>query len=494
MAANMNTVAETNDLRRDENRSELGAPRLTLAPSRGQELTGLLGELAKLYLLNVNGTSLMTTRAAMEIKLIAVMLTINFIFDLVVWTSLWNMVFYTGKWVLGPRSVLAFFCGFLFAAIIFVYERQFMTADTYRRFSKVWAPVSIRIAIIAIAAAITTQPFEVMIFSGPVERRIHEESVRVEALSRLRALEDAVVKTRGDTGLEGTIAAKTLEEAKNDLQKARDATTEFATDAQQARSDQRNAESSIRSAQQQAARARTRGQAIAANRRLVAARERFENARSAGDRADAQAAESKKTEGLREKDVAAAQGVIRGTEELAEKDVKRLQDWITQIRNAKPGARIVENRQETPRWEYEDQDYDFFQRLGVINDLYYGRPARWLGINPEERVKLSKAYSLSEVDLNDALNRERMHADAKTFQYSYWAVIGIAAVIPLLLLALKGLLPVDLKRYYSTEAQKAAGNYEALRFSVSQVLSARFEDNSPSSNGNYLAHRGNTTD
>src|SRR5262249_5612917 len=110
MAANRNIVVESNNLTADGSLPEQGPPRLALAPARGQELTGILGELAKFYLLNVNGTSLLTTRAAMEIKLIAVMLTINFIFDLVVWTSLWNMVFYTGKWTLGPRSVLAFFC------------------------------------------------------------------------------------------------------------------------------------------------------------------------------------------------------------------------------------------------------------------------------------------------------------------------------------------------------------------------------------------------
>lgn len=488
MAANRNTVVGPNNLTADGSLPEQGPPRLALAPARGQELTGILGELAKVYLLNVNGTSLLTTRAAMEMKLIAVMLTINFIFDLVVWTSLWNMVFYTGKWVLGPRSLLAFFCGLLFAAIIFVYERQFMTADTYRRWRKVWAPVMIRIAIIGVAAAITTQPFEVMIFSGPVERRIHEESVRVEALSRLHALEDASRKSRA-SGLQGTAVALTLEEAKAARDKARDETTKFKIEAQEARTDQRNAEAAIRSAQQQLARARTRGQSIGASRRLAAARERFENARSAGDRAEAQAKESEKTEELREQDVGAAQGAVEGEEKLNEKEVKRLQDWIAQIRNTKPGVKVIENREESPKWEYEDQDYDFFQRLGVINDLYYGRPARWLGINPQERTRLSQAYSLSEADINDPLTREREEADAKTFKYSYWAVIGVAAVIPLLLLALKGLLPIDLKRYYSTEAQQAAGNYEALRFSASQVVTARFEENTQS-NGNHAVQRG----
>src|SRR5687767_5621604 len=107
-------------------------PRLALAPARGQALTGLLGGLARLYMLDVNGTSLLTRCAAVEMKLIAVMLTINFLFDLVVWWLLWNMVFSSGQGagLLGTigAAAAAFFCAFLFAAIIFVYERQFMTA------------------------------------------------------------------------------------------------------------------------------------------------------------------------------------------------------------------------------------------------------------------------------------------------------------------------------------------------------------------------------
>ena len=481
MAVNVDRdpVAEVIDL------NQRRPPRFALAPARGQELTGILGDLAKLYLLNVNGTTLLTTRAAMEMKLIAVMLTINFLFDLAVWTALWNMVFHTGKLTLGVLSLPALFCGFLFAAIIFVYERQFMTADTYHRISKVFLPVMIRLVIIAIAAAVTTQPFEVMVFNGPVERRIHEESVRVEALSRLRALEEATLKTQGAIGLSGTIAGKSLEDAKAALEKARQQTSDFQSQAEAKRAEEQRYEEAMRSAAAQSARARTARQKASAQRRYAAARDNAAEARIEADKFESQAKTSKANEGLREKDVEAATGVIGAKENLAEADVKRLRDWVTQIRNAKAGEKVTENSAETTKWEYRDQDYDFFQRLGVINDLYYGRPSRWLDINPEDRAKLSKAYGLTEVNLQDELNRERMAADARTFRWSYWAVIGIAAVIPLLLLALKGLLPVDLKRYYSTDAQRAAGNYETLRFSVSDRLTAGFESNGARNGGSH---------
>ena len=166
MAANVNRDTGANVIglneepRSDEERRP---PRFALAPARGEELNGALGGLAKFYMLNVNGASLLTTRAAMEMKLVAVMLTINFLFDLAVWTSLWNMVFQNGKLTVGVWSIPALFCGVLFATIIFIYERQFMTADTYHRIKKVLLPVALRLIVIVIAAAVTTQPFEVMV-------------------------------------------------------------------------------------------------------------------------------------------------------------------------------------------------------------------------------------------------------------------------------------------------------------------------------------------
>lgn len=458
-------------------------PKLTLAPARGQQLDGLLGALAKFYLLDVNGTALLTRRAAMEMKLIAVMLTINFLFDLAVWWLLWNMVFHSGRLAVGPWTLLAFLCGALFASIIFVYERQFMTADTYRRWSKNWWPVSIRLLVIAMAAAITTQPFEVMVFGGPIQRRIHDESIRVEALSRLRALEEAQARTRGAVGLAGTVEGETFREANENGTQAREKTNLLKGQAQARRAELQGAEASLRNAIAQRGRARTAQQAEAANRRVAAAQGRVGQAQSALRDAEARAAASEEDEKDWDTKVREAQQGVVAQQEVAKKDVQRLQNWITQIRNAPPGETVVENTEAATKWEFRDLDYDFFQRLGIINDLYFGRPARWFDATPENRQRLSALYNLSDPGEGDELVQRRRDSDAHTFKWSYWAVIGIAAVIPLLLLALKGLLPVDLKLYYSRRAQQAAGNYESLRFSVADGLTAAFEHEGEGSNG-----------
>lgn len=455
------------------------SPRLALAPARGQELTGVLGGLARLYMLDVNGTSLLTRCAAVEMKLIAIMLTINFLFDLVVWWLLWNMVFSSGQGAGLLRIVVAavgaLFCSFLFAAIIFVYERQFMTADTYHRLRYVLLPVGLRLIVIAAAAAITTQPFEVMVFSGPIQRRIHEESVRVEAHSRLRALEEAQAKTKAEVGLKDTADYQNLEDFRTKRDEAHNQLNDLRTDAQAARAQMQSAEAAIRSAQASAARARTRGQAIWASRRLAAARSRYDQAQADASAAEARVKVVEADEKNLSSEVDKTTGVVSAKEGLAQQDVKRLQDWVTQVRNAKAGDRVVENRDQAPRWEFEDQDYDFFQRLGVINDLYFGRPARWLDVPPADRKKLADLFSLSEVDERDALTKARLEADAHTFSLSYWAVISLAAVFPLLLLAFKGLLPDDLKMYYSLAEQQRAGNFEALKFRTAGAMSATFQ-------------------
>jgi hypothetical protein len=311
--------------------------------------------------------------------------------------------------------------------------------------------------------------------------------VRVEALSRLRALEEATLKTQGAIGLTGTIAGKSYEDAKLAVDKAIEQTNTLTAQAVAKRAEQQRAELAMNSASQQAARARTSKQAAGAQRRYAISKSRFEQARVEAESLESQAKTSKENEKAREQDVSRAKSDIGAKEQLAEKDVKRLRDWVTQIRNARAGRKVIENGDQSPKWEYEDQDYDFFQRLGVINDLYHGRPARWLDINPDDRAKLSKEYGLTEADSNDQLNQDRIASDAGTFRWSYWSVIGVASIIPLLLLALKGLLPIDLKRYYSTREQQLAGNYETLRFSVSQPLSASFERNGDRNGGNHFS-------
>ena len=439
-------------------------PRLLVAPSRGQELGGLLGAMARIYHLDVHGTSLLTRRAATEMGYVALMLTIIFVFDLAAWTLLWNMIFHAGKMHLGWLTPVAIFCGLIFAAMIFIYERQFMTADTHGRWRKVWWPITIRLIVIAVAAAITTQPVEVMVFQGPIERRIHEESVRVEALSRLRDLKEAKERSRGATGLIGTVEYSSFQSSEQKSEQARKEASALRAERSAQEASLRSAQDSLRSAQTARARARTPGEVARANGRIQSASKRIEQAR---DRIGSIAAELKGSEDNEKywnEQEKTARTQMQNKQQSAEGEVQRLQDWIAQIRKGAPGRTIYEDTGNPQKWQFQDQEYDFFQRLGIINDLYYGRSARWPDATAEDRKELSEEYGLKDAGGDDQEAEARRLADAHTFQWSYWAVVGIAAVIPLLVLALKGLLPRDLKVYYSTREQRGAGNYESLKF------------------------------
>lgn len=460
-------------------------PKLMLAPARGQELDGPLGWLAKRLLLDVYGRSLMTRCAAMEVKIVAVMLTINFLFDLAVWSMLWNMVLYRGHLVVGVWTAGALFCGLLFAAIILIYERQFMTADMTGPKLKLVFPVAVRVLVIAMAVGITTQPFEVLVFNGPIQRRVHEESVRLKALSHLRALEEAE-KRQTVEGHKGTVEEQRLTEAKEIGNEARTQANLLKGRAQAAQDEVRKAESAVAAALSQLRRARTRRQAVNASSYLAAARERLGKAQTTATEAAAKVNAGEEDAKTAEERRGQAEQVLTQMQNINTQEVKRLQYWIAQIRTASPGNDIVvENSDQSPKWTFQDTEYDFFQRLGVINDLFYGRPPRWFDATPENRAKLTALYSLSDPDAKDTFAMQRLASDAETFKWSYRAVIGIALVIPLLLLALKMLLPTDLRLYYSRDAQIKAGNYEILRFEVNgNEVKGGFKKGDGDRNGN----------
>jgi hypothetical protein len=456
-------------------------PRLLLAPSRGVQLTGILGWLARLYKLDVYSTSLLTRRAATEMGYVALMLTVITLFDLAAWGLLWNMIFNAGQLQLSGWTPAALVCASFFSAMVFIYERQFMTADTYGRWTSVIKSMAIRVVVLVIAAIITTQPIEVLVFKGPIQRRIHEESVRLEAINRKRDFEEAQRKA---AGTDGNPVIGRHGQAQDALEKAQEAAARAAAaiSVQETVVADREADvSRIANA--------LRGARTERRRRYL--RSALERARETVNTENATLTTLKTELGTQQELVTQAttreretfEGVV-GSANLGDAEKKRLGDWITQLRNSPPGEHQTErnppSKPEEKPYEFDDQQYDFFQRLAVINDLYAGRPARWPSASEADIEMLGRDFALKNEASADA--GERMRADRASFIFWYWAVVSIAAVIPLLVLALKGLLPHDLTIYYSRAEQIAAGNYETLRFEYDQLSEqwlADDDDNAP---------------
>jgi hypothetical protein len=414
---------------------------------QGAELTGILGQAVKAFGLDSYETNLLTRRAGNTMKAFAVLLVVNFVFDLAAWWLLFNAVFSGGRGIfdLDWHSMAAMVFSLLISSAIFIYEQQFMTADISNRKSRFATPVMLRVGVIVAAAFITTQPVELMLFRGPIERRIHEESIRLEAITRLKDWQDALKKQ----GLEGVPSYY------------RDRQKDAEDKKQQEEQKLRDLNNELQSAEQRLAGARGTLRYVKTQYNNTPSdqpdRKNYWKSRIPG--AEAAVAEwNGKVSSLNQdisnqqsnvdtsiKNAQIATGDVKDQVERAVKDEGRVRNWIAEVRQSKRGERL-----EDAGWTFQDQTYDFFDQLRVLRDMTEGRPTRWPEASQEDRDALAKTFHF----MATAEEAAEAQQDAKFYSYAYWAVFGIAFVIPALLLAFKLLQPQELRDYYSREKQE----------------------------------------
>jgi hypothetical protein len=464
-------------------------------------------------MLDCHGSTRLTRRAAISMKFISLLLVINFFFDMGAWGLLFNALFSGGKgvFVFGLHTIFALFAATLISATIFIYEQAFMTADLDQPFSsteikntryrlrmprglrifqrvvsKLVAPVILRFVVIIGAALITTQPVELMFFKGPIERRMHEESVRLESVVRHREYQDAKKKYH----MEGMFS---------DVIKDKEAAIAERLNAERVVDALKSQRASAVSARDRAA-----SQADYARRKIGAVpeeeRDRWRRAYSAA--LQRKADQDQKVKDL-ESQIDDKQGVVAAKKESeqnaanqikeqkdeAENEARLLNNWVADVRKTKPGMPPLSREGiGGQKWVFQDQSYDFFQQLRVLSDLRNARPARWpegttyqdrgLLVENSKREEKNAANGANGANTSDATaaliqeeikkaeDEERLNAkiDEQFYTQAYWAIFGIAFVIPLLLLAFKLLQPQDLSDYYSNEAQRMYGNYDAILF------------------------------
>lgn len=477
-------------------------PNLYLAPTRGEQLDGLLGRLARIYGLDTYGDSLLSRPAINYMKAASVVLTVIFLFDLFAWTLLWNATFHGGLGEIDLLTLLAFAAGALFAITTIIWEQQFFTADTAGGIRRIWKAVALRAGIIVMAALITSQPFELLIFNGSINDRIHEEGVRFEAGARLSEL--ASLKE------EESLKSAEHQLIVGDFTKAEDSKRRATEDFER-----RQAELKLKRSELDRANAAAQANSAAAGRastdKLRALyQQRARNARAAADRiggeirgleTDVQVSiQREKSAG---EQLTTAKGGVQAILDRAALGKKRLRRWVEKIQKSRPGEELVkEDADFVPQgqtaWTYSDPPYNFFQRLRIIEDLKAGRPARWKD-NGLERRELISFYKIKDNNPDEeeasetarlaALNENpqlspsevekagaqgakearaaarRLEEEANLFTFTYWAWFALAMFIPVMVLGMKlFLLPQALKEYYSTDSQRKGGNYEALVF------------------------------
>lgn len=440
-------------------------PQIYLSPSTGVKLEGGLGWLVQQFNLDSYGPRLLTECAGKDLKYMAVMLAVIVLFDWLAWSLFWTMVINAGRLEIGWSTPFALFCGGLFAAIVFCYERYFITADTSKGNWRVFVAAGLRVVVIAITAAITTQPIEVAIFYGAVQRRAHEESVRAEALGKLRILQEAQKDAKSMETSDGTVDGKRVREAISTAKEAEDVANEVQARINRASNELKSAQASLAAAQNRRSRAVTQRQIDGANAAVGRAQSRISKASADLDQARVNQEKANVQKTTAEEARTQAEAPLKEQEEKAKTLEARVRNWISQVRTSKAGEIVTEKTAgNVIPWTFTTQDYDFVQRLNIISDLYAGRPARWPEANPEDIIKLGTEYGLGEAQ--DTTTIARRNDEARNFRWTYWAVVFVAAVIPLLIILAKLVLSPDLKRYYSREAQRQAGSYDELSFAV----------------------------
>jgi hypothetical protein len=389
------------------------APKLFLSPPSDHRitnpsnygLTGPLGKLAAWLGLDVHGPIGLSRCAAIEMKFAAFLLVVIFAFDCLAWTLLWNVVFNKGLLDTNRYTFFAFIAGLIFAMATLVYERQFLTMDTSDRKLGIVLGVSMRVAVLAGAAYATSQPIKLLWFNGPIQERIHEESVRHRAAGKLSTLEETLKNARL-SGL-ATIGVK---------ERRRDTQVSF----NDAKTERVNAENELKRQQGivkgldgriDALRRITitsEGQRRWRDGQIADAQEKRRKAVDEVDRQQKVLGIKQEAENRASEQVNLVEQTVTTTRANAAIEAKRLLDWVSQLQTGTPGEpqtekappRLEGKTEPEPAWEYAPSNYDFFQRLRILDDLKSGRPAQWKDVTPEDRRKLINTFKIKDSNPN----------------------------------------------------------------------------------------------
>lgn len=471
--------------------------------------------------LAVHGRWLLTGRGEVEMTAIGLVLIMIFLFDWMAWTLLFNSILNSEILALTGLSVLAVLAGALFAAVVMVYERQFVTSDTSYGLRKQALPIAIRLTIIVGSAFITAQPVHLLFFREPVRQRVHEEGIRTHVLTILDKLDSNEAK-KSEAGerfdqVVQELDCRKREEVEKELYKLQESEIDLRVElslAVQRRKNRWAAVEKERGLVQEAEEALGRqgsfvpppaglvtGSASSggsaqetvaseAQASLKAAQDRLASAESnyasARNQASALQEDLEKTQLriglLRERLKEWSEGcqTLQGEAEeevealriKSEEERQALRNWVQTLVSSSPvkaDGRAITIGGAT--FTYQLPPYDFFAQLAIVDDLRSGAPPRWLGSSGKEMARGAEEFGLTfpkscgekPCSEEEKKSWESVQSRARHFRWSYLAVYGIAMVIPTLVFALKLLLPEDLISYYSTVRQARAGNPDAQR-------------------------------
>lgn len=469
---------------------------------------------------------LLSERTRIELNFAAGLLLLICLFEIFLWTFLFNAIYNRDVFYLGPRVAFAVLSAGFFGFAVFWFERQILTFDDQSkdRTSKLRWAMAVRLLYILGAAYVTSKPFELMLFREPITERAHQEALRQDVATRLLEVQESDVISRTDNQLSGgsvegasrvaALAAIAAEEADRRNQIL---DTAASYDAQATRLD-----SQLREAR--AERDRLSRDVTYLSKVLAAARSRLSEATRFGSadqlqdlriaeeqaRSDHSAAlrsvavqeaavqqlnEQLNSVRRRGQDVAlqgdeAANRQLDYSTKAAEERLRlaqradnqrlRLRQWVASVKALRPGQEKVDGD-----WVFNPQKPDFLDQLRILNDLRAGRPPMWTEGTEETRKLLQDEYGFADPKCTDGVpsgNRDPQagpagaksaglandcrQIEAKKTVYAQLHTVSwlVALLIPSLMIAIKKfMLPEELRFYYSRRHQAEEGDPDALR-------------------------------
>lgn len=488
--------------------------------------------LARLFGMDVYGDNFLTEKARKEMGYAALLILIVTIFDFLAWSLLFNALLHPTSthpfafdWItlFGSLPLAS-----LFSGAVFIYERQFFTTDVHdRKKLRLAVAIFLRLAVIGAAAVVTAQPIELLVFSGPIKKRVHEESIRSECARLYGKLQEqkkkkpyAILKLANQSS-----EASDLREAKQERKKLLVEQQRLATRLSIARSrylqwrrkrrvcfrkkqklrrklaripkmdwKRRNqperdffelskrCKRATRFRDRYAAQRNNYGSQLAYTRtRLQIAEKTLSENRTAFQARRKELGE--RAEGLA-KQAAVSLDKIRGwikkisLESLDEDQQKKKVAQLEQSRQTYERCRQANFSNHKEKCSFAKANYDY-QKKRMLGP--FGEPFQFPVYDFFSRLRVlddlyhgrpprwpdipqkMKTFLMEEFGLF-GLAPERLREEANQYKFTYYVVYAIAFIIPLLLVAMKFLIASELTGYYSVEHQAKAENKEAKQF------------------------------
>lgn len=460
-----------------------------------------LSWLARVMGLEHYSAALMTRKVRVELPILAAMLVATFFFELIAWSFLFNGIFVGDMYSLdGFGTTAALSLGLLFALVVLFFERQVITADTWRMDRKDRRRAQrTRVLTIAAAGFIVAHAVDLLAFRVPVERLLHEEAVYDEAQRLSRELDRMMVNIVEEQSAAVQDALKTVTA---NLESAHDRRVQAVADQERYRQERDLLRAQAREQRQAITTAEEWVERVEATENRAATRGDLDRARNRYSSTSSQLQVAVGDHGAA---TAKLDAIDRQIEELTQeqqtlreaqaeflsqaKSVRqaratletRRERWVEELLRPGPGYReetgqalagfTSEEKALWPvRWRgplvFLVSEPDFFEQIHAIYRMAFG----WFG-------DLNRLFRGDSGIPDPSFSAPRTLGWSLTYFFS-WLAIHLAAIfVPFLVFAVKWLLmPKEVDAFFSTWHQAFAGDPDArMMLAVEEKVRTRGE-------------------